>query len=95
MAAGGGSGAVTVWNLEARRLHTIIRDAHTAPITALYFFPGEPRLMSAGADNSLKQWVFDSADNTARLLRSALHLCSADGHPSSLMLLAAWGSIHP
>ncbi|KAK9786275.1 hypothetical protein WJX73_004830 [Symbiochloris irregularis] len=69
MAAGGASGAITVWNLEARKLHTIIRDAHAAPLTALHFFPGEPRLMSAGADNTLKQWVFDSADNSARLLR--------------------------
>jgi U3 small nucleolar RNA-associated protein 21 len=69
MAAGGGAGAITVWNLEKRRLHTIIRDAHDAPITTLHFFPGEPRLMSAGADNALKQWVFDAADGTARLLR--------------------------
>ena len=40
MAAGGGAGAVTVWNLEERRLHTIIRDAHDAPVTQLHFFPG-------------------------------------------------------
>ena len=69
MAAGGASGAVTVWNLEARKLHTIIRDAHNARLTSLHFFPGEPRLMSAGADNSIKQWVFDRADGAARLLR--------------------------
>ena len=25
MAAGGGAGVITVWNLEERRLHTIIR----------------------------------------------------------------------
>ena len=49
MAAGGGAGVVTVWDLEARKLHTIIRDAHDAPVTKLHFFPGEPRLMSAGA----------------------------------------------
>ena len=49
MAAGGGAGVVTVWDLEARKLHTVIRDAHDAPVTKLHFFPGEPRLMSAGA----------------------------------------------
>ena len=49
MAAGGGAGAITVWDLEARKLHTVIRDAHDAPVTKLHFFPGEPRLMSAGA----------------------------------------------
>lgn len=29
-----------MWNLEERRLHTIIRDAHDAPVTQLHFFPG-------------------------------------------------------
>ena len=57
MAAGSGAGVITVWNLEERKLHTVIRDAHDAPVTALHFFAGEPRLMSAGADNALKQWV--------------------------------------
>jgi WD40 repeat protein len=55
MAAGGGAGAVTVWDLEKRRLQTIIRDAHDAPLLSLHFFPGEPRLMSSAGDNSLKQ----------------------------------------
>ncbi len=55
MAAGGGAGAITVWNLETRRLHTVIRDAHDAPLLSLHFFPGEPRLMSSAGDNSLKQ----------------------------------------
>ena len=62
-----------MWNLEAGRLHTIIRDAHDAPVTALHFFAGEPRLMSAAADNAIKQWVFDAADNSARLLRCECH----------------------
>ena len=69
MAAGGGAGVITVWDLEERRLATIIRDAHDAPLAALHFFAGEPRLMSAGADNAVKQWLFDSADGSARLLR--------------------------
>ncbi|DBB09195.1 TPA: hypothetical protein ACH3X3_007787 [Trebouxia sp. C0006] len=69
MAAGGGAGVITVWNLDERRLHTIVKDAHDGPLTSLYFFPGEPLLMSAAADNSLKHWLFDSADGTARLLR--------------------------
>ncbi len=55
MAAGGGAGAITVWNLETRRLHTVVRDAHDAPLLSLHFFPGEPRLMSSAGDNSLKQ----------------------------------------
>ena len=35
MAAGGGAGVVTVWNLEERRLATVIRDAHDAPLVPL------------------------------------------------------------
>jgi U3 small nucleolar RNA-associated protein 21 len=69
MAAGGGAGVITIWDLEKHKLHAIVRDAHDAPVTALHFFAGEPRLMSAGADNALKQWVFDAADGSARLLR--------------------------
>lgn len=69
MAAGGTSGVVTVWNLEQKKLHTIVRDAHDAPLLSLHFFAGEPRLMSAAADNSIKQWLFDAPDGTARLLR--------------------------
>jgi len=69
MAAGGGAGAVTVWDLEARRLATVVRDAHDAPLTGLHFFAGEPRLLSGGADNALKQWLFDAPDGAARLLR--------------------------
>lgn len=41
MAAGGGAGVVTVWDLEQRRLHTLVRDAHDAPLLSLHFFPGE------------------------------------------------------
>ena len=69
MAAGGGAGAITVWDLERRRLATTIPAAHDAPLISLCFFAGEPRLLSAGADNALKQWVFDAADGSARLLR--------------------------
>lgn len=50
-------------------LQTVLQDAHDAPLTSLHFFPGEPRLMSAAADNSLKQWLFDNDDGCGRLLR--------------------------
>jgi U3 small nucleolar RNA-associated protein 21 len=69
MAAGGGAGVVTVWNLGSRRLHALLRDAHDAPLLSLHFFPGEPLLMSSADDNSIKQWVFDGAEAAARLLR--------------------------
>jgi len=69
MAAGGGAGVVTVWNLEERKLHCTMRDAHDAPIIRMHFFPGQPVLLTAGADNSIKEWIFDGSDGDPRLLR--------------------------
>ena len=45
---------------------------------------GEPLLMSAGADNSLKQWVFDSADGAPRLLKFR------SGHAAPPTTVCAW-----
>ena len=36
---------------------------------SLHFFPGEPVLMSSAADNSIKHWIFDGAEDAGRLLR--------------------------
>lgn len=69
MAAGGGAGVVTVWNLEERKLHCTIRDAHDAPLAALHFFAGEPVLLSSAGDNAVKEWIFDGPDGVPRLLR--------------------------
>ena len=69
MAVAGAAGAITVWNLKERRLHTIIKGAHAAAVTHLHFFAGEPVLMSSGADNAVTQWIFDNEDGTARRLR--------------------------
>jgi U3 small nucleolar RNA-associated protein 21 len=58
-----------VWDLTERKLHTIIKATHGAAVTCLHFFPGEPVLMSAGADNAVHHWIFDNADGSARQLR--------------------------
>ncbi|GJM97875.1 hypothetical protein PR202_ga14835 [Eleusine coracana subsp. coracana] len=69
LASGGSSGVISIWNLEKRRLHSVIRDAHDGSIVSLHFFANEPILMSSAADNSIKMWIFDSNDGDARLLR--------------------------
>lgn len=69
MAAGGGTGVVTIWNLKEQNLQTVLKDAHDGTLSTLQFFAGEPVLMSAAADNSVKHWIFDNADGSARLLR--------------------------
>lgn len=69
MAAGGAAGVITIWDLEKQQLVTVLKDAHDASLSRLFFFSGEPLLMSSGTDNSLKQWLFDDAAGTARLLK--------------------------
>ncbi|XP_073002229.1 U3 small nucleolar RNA-associated protein 21 homolog [Typha latifolia] len=69
LASGGSSGVISIWNLEKRRLQSVIREAHDGPIISLHFFANEPVLMSSAADNSIKMWIFDNIDGEARLLR--------------------------
>jgi len=54
LASGGSSGIISIWNLEKRRLQSVIRDAHDNSIISLHFFVNEPVLMSSAADNSIK-----------------------------------------
>lgn len=69
LASGGSSGVINIWNLEKRRLQSVIREAHDSTIVSLHFFANEPVLMSSAADNSIKMWIFDTSDGDARLLR--------------------------
>ncbi|KAJ1260095.1 hypothetical protein BS78_10G205900 [Paspalum vaginatum] len=69
LASGGSSGVISIWNLEKRRLHSVIREAHDGSIVSLHFFANEPILMSSATDNSIKMWIFDSNEGDARLLR--------------------------
>jgi len=54
LASGGSSGVISIWNLEKKRLHSVVREAHDGVITSLHFFANEPVLMSSSADNSIK-----------------------------------------
>uniref|UniRef100_A0A0D9WSJ9 WDR36/Utp21 C-terminal domain-containing protein n=1 Tax=Leersia perrieri TaxID=77586 RepID=A0A0D9WSJ9_9ORYZ len=54
LASGGSSGVISIWNLEKRRLHSVIREAHDGSILSLHFFANEPILMSSASDNSIK-----------------------------------------
>uniref|UniRef100_A0A0N4WZ49 Utp21 domain-containing protein n=1 Tax=Haemonchus placei TaxID=6290 RepID=A0A0N4WZ49_HAEPC len=61
-------GDIAVWNLEKRQLVGKITDVHHAAVTELYFMPGEPIMVSASADNSLRTWVLDGGDDMPRQL---------------------------
>lgn len=69
VASGGSSGVISIWNLEKRRLQSVISEAHDSSIISLHFFANEPVLMSSSADNSIKMWIFDTSDGDPRLLR--------------------------
>lgn len=64
---GGGDGSGSTSN---RRLMFTMEEAHGATVTRVHFLHGEPLLLSSGADNSLKVWIFDAPDGSARLLKS-------------------------
>jgi U3 small nucleolar RNA-associated protein 21 len=97
LAVGGGAGGIAFWDLERRRLHAVLRDAHDAAVVSLHWFPGEPRVMSSGADNAIKQWSLDGRGDAAappRLLRfrgghSAPPTVVSHYGPGGLRLLSA------
>ncbi|XP_043694256.1 WD repeat-containing protein 36 [Telopea speciosissima] len=69
LASGDSSGVISIWDLEKRKLQSVIREAHDNSIISLHFFTNEPVLMSSSADNSIKMWIFDTSDGDPRLLR--------------------------
>ncbi|KAJ4838625.1 hypothetical protein Tsubulata_044113 [Turnera subulata] len=69
LASGGSSGDISIWNLEKKRLVSVVKDAHDNSIVSLHFFANEPVLMSSSTDNSIKMWIFDTTDGDPRLLR--------------------------
>jgi U3 small nucleolar RNA-associated protein 21 len=68
------AGDVAMWSLNTRRLVHLLKNAHDGCISAMQFLPGNPVLITASTDNSIKQWIFDDGTgsdghSTPRLLR--------------------------
>ena len=84
MVTASADGRLHVWNLGLtnsaadgagggrleRKLENSLHEAHSAAIGRVHFLYGEPVMVSAAADNTIKVWIFDSPDGTARILRS-------------------------
>ncbi|XP_045923804.1 WD repeat-containing protein 36-like, partial [Micropterus dolomieu] len=70
VASGSPQGHIAFWDLERRQLVTQQRQAHRTAIAAATFLHGEPLLVTNGADNAIKVWIFDQEGGGARLLRS-------------------------
>ncbi|KAL4123846.1 hypothetical protein PRIC2_009692 [Phytophthora ramorum] len=69
--SGSRSGDIAVWNLQTKRLESVIAAAHDGAVVSLQFLANEPLLLSSGTDNSIKLWIFDHLNGgTARLLKS-------------------------
>ncbi|POM64424.1 Hypothetical protein PHPALM_20045 [Phytophthora palmivora] len=69
--SGSRSGDIAVWNLQTKRLESVITAAHDGAVVSLQFLANEPLLLSSGTDNSIKLWIFDHLNGgTARLLKS-------------------------
>eukprot|EP00117_Sycon_ciliatum_P046757 scpid15153/ scgid33462/ WD repeat-containing protein 36; T-cell activation WD repeat-containing protein len=70
LATGSSVGHIALWNLEKRQLSTIMLDAHGGSVAGMHFLQNQPMMVTNSADNSIKVWVFDQTDGSARLLRS-------------------------
>lgn len=73
MLTGSSAGHAAVWDLDKRRLFNQILDAHhgsSGGISSLIALQQEPAVISSGADNALKTWIFDLSDGGGRLLHS-------------------------
>lgn len=70
LASASDRGHVALWQLDGRALASQIEFAHEGDVRAAHFLAGEPVLLTSGADNALKMWLFDQPSGGARLLRS-------------------------
>ncbi len=54
MATGSTAGHVSLWDLEKRQIHSIIRDCHYGNISGMKFLQNQPLMVTSGSDNTLK-----------------------------------------
>lgn len=54
MAAGSPIGHIALWDLEEKKLMCQMEDAHSTAIAGMSFVPGEPLLITNGADNAIR-----------------------------------------
>ncbi len=69
MISGSSLGHMAVWNLEEKRLVSQLREAHSGSVDGMQSLQLEPLMVTSSSDNSIKVWIFDMSDGSARLLR--------------------------
>ncbi|XP_073933073.1 WD repeat-containing protein 36 isoform X2 [Castor canadensis] len=85
MAAGSPCGHIGLWDLEEKKLINQMRNAHSTAIAGLTFLHREPLLVTNGADNALRIWIFDGPTGEGRLLRFRM------GHSAPLTSIRYYG----
>lgn len=63
MATASMHGDIALWDLESQKLFHVMKGAHDAGIHSAQFLNGQPLLITAGADNAVKQWIFDDSSS--------------------------------
>lgn len=69
MAAGSLVGHVGLWDLEEKKLIAQMRDCHSTAVAGMTFVHGEPLLITNGADNAIRIWIFDVPGGAGRLFK--------------------------
>jgi U3 small nucleolar RNA-associated protein 21 len=69
MISGSNLGHMAVWNLEEKRLVSQLRESHRSGVDGMHSLQLEPLMVTSSSDNSIKIWIFDMSDGSARLLR--------------------------
>ena len=90
MVSGSVTGHISVWNLEKKEYSQTLYDAHSGVVCGIRFLQKQPLLISSGSDNSLKIWIFDNPDGTARLLKSR---CGHSGPPTRCLFYGSYGNV--
>ncbi|KAI8149510.1 Utp21 specific WD40 associated putative domain-containing protein [Fennellomyces sp. T-0311] len=70
MATANMHGDIALWDLTNRRLLHNMKAAHGGLIASLTFLTNQPVLVSAGADNAVKQWIFEQQNSVPLPLKS-------------------------
>ncbi|KAI8343257.1 Utp21 specific WD40 associated putative domain-containing protein [Chlamydoabsidia padenii] len=69
MATANMHGDVALWDLNHRRLVHIMKGAHDGVVSSLVFLHNQPILVTGGADNAVKQWIFKKENVVPTVLK--------------------------
>ncbi|KAG0149368.1 hypothetical protein CROQUDRAFT_39845 [Cronartium quercuum f. sp. fusiforme G11] len=79
-------GHLAIWDLnQSGQLLHIIREAHDLAISGVQFLPGQPVMVTASGDNSIKLWLFETPNGLPRLLSQR------SGHQKPPQLIRYYG----